>query len=225
MNPTPERRIVEAETCRAARENMVQNQLMARGIRDPRVLEAMGTVPRHRFVPEALAPEAYSDRPLPIGHGQTVSQPYMVALMTEALALRGEERVLEIGTGSGYQAAILAALCREVYTVERVEPILERAQIVLEELGYDNIRFKAFDGTLGWEEHKYYDAALVTAGAPDIPPPLLDQLAVGGRLVIPVGTRFSQQLVKITKSEDRYIRESLGGCRFVDLVGAHGWRR
>lgn len=206
------------------REKMVKDQLIRRGINDKRVLEAMRKVPRHLFVPQDVINEAYNDYPLPIGHGQTISQPYMVALMTEALELKGDEKTLEIGTGSGYQTAILAELCKEVYTIERIISLLDKAKKVLKKLGYKNIFFKAGDGTLGWPENRPYDAIIVTAGAPKIPQPLLDQLADKGRLVIPVGDRFSQELVKITKIKDDIIRENLGGCRFVDLIGIHGWK-
>lgn len=206
------------------RRNMVQTQLIPRGIRDDRVLHAMETVPRHRFVEEDLQEEAYGDHPLPIGHKQTISQPYIVALMTQALELTGVEKTLEIGTGSGYQTAILAECSREVYTVERVRPLLEQAERTLSELGYTNVRFKAFDGTLGWVEHAPFDAVMVTAGAPAVPKPLRDQLAEGGRIVIPVGNRYSQELVKITKAEQQYVETYLGGCRFVDLIGVHGWK-
>lgn len=207
-----------------ARERMVTNQLIPRGISDPRVLVAMTKIPRHRFVDEALVGEAYDDRPLPIGHGQTISQPYIVALMTQAMELSGTERTLEIGTGSGYQAAILGELCKEVYTIERIEPLLLRARQILGELGYTNVLFKLFDGSIGWKEYEPFDAIMVTAGAPAIPQPLLDQLAEGGRLLIPVGKRMSQELIKVTKKEGTYIRERLGGVLFVGLVGAYGWK-
>ncbi len=206
------------------RERMVKEQLIRRGIHDERVLNAMRKVPRHLFVPPDLIEEAYNDYPLPIGYGQTISQPYMVALMTEALEIKENDKVLEIGTGSGYQTAILAELCKEVYTIERILPLLERAKEILRKLGYKNIHFRAGDGTLGWPENKPYDAIIVTAGAPKIPQPLLDQLAEGGRLVIPIGDRFSQELIKVTKLEGEFIRENLGGCRFVDLIGIHGWK-
>jgi len=208
---------------RLARERMVKNQLVPRGISDPRVLGAMGKVPRHCFVEEALSGEVYNDHPLPIGHKQTISQPYIVALMTEALQLTGKEKTLEIGTGSGYQTAILAELSDKVYTIERIRPLMVKARSILAELGYDNILFKAFDGTLGWKEYELYDAIMVTAGAPKIPQPLFDQMAEGGRLIIPVGNKFSQELIKVTKKKGSYIESNLGGCRFVDLVGVHGW--
>jgi protein-L-isoaspartate(D-aspartate) O-methyltransferase len=209
---------------RLAREKMVKKQLIPRGIKDAGVLEVMEKIPRDRFVEEALVGEAYNDHPLPIGHGQTISQPYIVALMTEALGLRGEEKTLEIGTGSGYQTAILADLSKKVYTVERIRPLLVKARNTLAELGYNNILFKAFDGTLGWKEFEPYDAIMVTAGAPKIPQPLLDQLAENGRLIIPVGNKFSQELIKVTRKKGNYLQENLGGCRFVDLVGVHGWK-
>lgn len=209
---------------RLVRERMVKTQLVPRGIRDPRVLEVMGKVPRHLFVEEALAGEAYNDHPLPIGSKQTISQPYIVALMTEALDLTGQEKTLEIGTGSGYQTAILAELSRHVFTVERIRDLMVKAKKTLEDLGYTNILFKAFDGTLGWKEFEPFDAIMVTAGAPRIPQPLLDQLAEGGRLVVPVGNRFSQDLIKVTKRQGRSVEENLGGCRFVDLIGVYGWK-
>jgi len=209
---------------RLARERMVKNQLIPRGIKDPRVLDAMGRVPRDRFVEEALVNEAYNDHPLPIGHNQTISQPYIVALMTEALKLTGKEMTLEIGTGSGYQTAILAELSVRVCTIERVRPLMVKARTVLAELGYNNILFKAFDGTLGWKEYEPYDAIIITAGAPKIPQPLLDQLADGGRLIVPVGNRFSQELIKGTRKKGNIIQKNLGGCRFVSLIGVHGWK-
>jgi protein-L-isoaspartate(D-aspartate) O-methyltransferase len=209
---------------RLARERMVKNQLIPRGIRDQRVLDVMAKVPRHLFVEEALLGEAYNDHPLPIGHGQTISQPYIVALMTEALLLKGTEKVLEIGTGSGYQTAILADLCDKVYTVERIRPLMVKARKTLDELGYNNVMFKAFDGTLGWKAFEPFDAIMVTAGAPEVPQPLLSQVAEGGRMVIPVGSRFSQELIRIVKKQGSFVREDLGGCRFVDLIGAHGWK-
>jgi len=209
---------------RVAREKMVKNQLISRGISDPRVLKAMQKVPRDRFIEEALTGEAYNDHPLPIGNSQTISQPYIVALMTEALELAGDENTLEIGTGSGYQTAILAELSKKVYTIERIRALLVKARNTLAELDYNNILFKAFDGTFGWKEYKPYDAIIITAGAPKIPQPLFDQLKEGGRLIIPVGNRFSQELIKVTKKKENFIQKNLGGCRFVDLVGVHGWK-
>jgi len=209
---------------RLAREKMVNNQLIPRGITDEGVLGAMGKIHRHLFVEEALMGEAYNDHPLPIGHKQTISQPYIVALMTEALELTGNERTLEIGTGSGYQTAILAELSRAVYTVERIGPLLEKAKALLGQLGYSNIYFKTFDGTLGWHEHAPFDAIIVTAGAPKTPEPLLDQLAEGGRLVIPIGNRYSQDLIRVSRTKNTFKEKNLGGCRFVDLIGEHGWK-
>lgn len=209
---------------RYARERMVKNQLIPRGITDQRVLDAFRKVPRHLFVEEAMMGEAYNDHPLPIGHSQTISQPYIVALMTQALELDDKDRALEIGTGSGYQAAILAELCHIVYTIERIRPLLERAREILTKLDYHNIVFKAFDGTLGWKEYAPYEAIMVTAGAPEIPQPLIDQLTEGGRLIIPLGNKFGQELTKIVKKGKSIIHKDLGGCRFVELVGIHGWK-
>jgi protein-L-isoaspartate(D-aspartate) O-methyltransferase len=208
---------------RLARERMVKTQLIPRGISNQRVLEAMAKVHRHLFVEEGLIGEAYNDHPLPIGHKQTISQPYIVALMTEALELAGTEKTLEIGTGSGYQTAILAELSKAVYTVERVEPLLVKSKELLRELGYTNIQFKVADGTIGWKEFAPYDAVMVTAGAPRMPQPLLDQLADGGRMVIPIGNRLSQDLIRVKRDKNRFLEKDLGGCRFVDLIGNHGW--
>ena len=209
---------------RLARERMVKNQLIPRGIADENVLRTMGKIQRHLFVEEALVGEAYNDHPLPIGHKQTISQPYIVALMTEALELTGKEKVLEIGTGSGYQTAILAELADAVYTVERIELLLEKSKDLLQSLGYKNIFFKAYDGTLGWEDFAPFDAIMVTAGAPKVPDPLLKQLADGGRIIIPIGNKYSQDLIKVTRVKDRFVEKNLGGCRFVDLIGEHGWK-
>jgi protein-L-isoaspartate(D-aspartate) O-methyltransferase len=202
---------------------MVKNQLIPRGIKDERVLRVMGKIPRHLFIEEALAGEAYNDHPVPIGEKQTISQPYIVALMTEALELKAEERTLEIGTGSGYQTAILAELSNRVYTIERIKSLLVNARKVLAQLGYDNILFKAFDGTLGWKEYAPFDAIMVTAGAPRFPSPLMDQLADNGRMVIPVGDRYSQELIKVIRKGKSFEQENLGGCRFVNLIGVEGW--
>jgi protein-L-isoaspartate(D-aspartate) O-methyltransferase len=209
---------------RLARERMVETQIKARGIKDERVLKAMLKVPRHLFVDEALRDQAYGDFPLPIGEGQTISQPYIVALMTEALELKGIERVLEIGTGSGYQTAILAELTLWVYTIERFPTLLERAKKVLNELGYKNISFKLDDGTLGWKEAAPFDAIIVTAASPKIPPPLVEQLAEGGRIVIPVGDEFSQTLIKGVKKGGKLHTKALEPVRFVKLVGAYGFK-
>lgn len=206
-----------------ARAKMVEEQILDRGIKDPRVLAAMKKVPRHLFVEEALQNQAYNDRPLPIGEKQTISQPYMVALMTEALELKGNERVLEIGTGSGYQTAILAELAQEVYSIERIRSLAIRARKLLYDLGYFNVEIKIFDGTLGWPEKSPFDAILVTAGSPDIPRPLYDQLSLGGKLVIPVGNTEIQDLIRVRKTAEGMKKESLGGCRFVKLIGRYGW--
>jgi protein-L-isoaspartate(D-aspartate) O-methyltransferase len=208
---------------RLARERMVKNQLIPRGISDQGVLQAMSKIQRHLFVEEALMGEAYNDHPLPIGHKQTISQPYIVALMTQALQLTGSEKVLEIGTGSGYQTAILAELSEKVYTIERIRPLMEKARTLLFDLGYRNILFKAFEGTMGWKEHAPFGGIIVTAGAPKMPQPLLDQLADGGRMVIPIGDRYSQELIKVRKVKGEHEEKNLGGCRFVNLIGIHGW--
>ncbi len=202
---------------------MVEEQIIERGIKDPRVIEAMKKVPRHLFVEEALQSQAYNDRPLPIGEKQTISQPYMVALMTEALELKRRERVLEIGSGSGYQTAILAELAQEVFSIERIRSLAIRARKLLYDLGYFNVEIKIFDGTFGWAEKGPFDAIIVTAGSPHIPQPLYDQLSIGGRLVIPVGNSDVQDLFRITKTEKGMKKEDLGGCRFVKLIGRYGW--
>jgi|SRR5210317_1506398 protein-L-isoaspartate(D-aspartate) O-methyltransferase len=208
-----------------ARRRMVEDQVVARGVRDPRVIDAMLQVPRHKFVEEALESQAYQDAPLPIGERQTISQPYMVAVMSEALALDGTEKVLEVGTGSGYQAAVLALLADRVFSLERIPALARRARKALDSCGYSKVNIRLADGTLGWQEMAPFDAIVVTAGAPDVPRDYLDQLAVGGRLVIPVGDRMSQVLMRITRtSEHEFKEEQLLGCRFVPLVGNHGWR-
>jgi len=208
---------------RLARKRMVKNQIASRGITDKGVLRCMSNIHRHLFMEEALIGEAYNDHPLPIGHKQTISQPYIVALMTQALELTGKEKTLEIGTGSGYQTAILAELSEKVYTIERIRPLMEKARKLLAELDYTNIMFKAFDGTLGWKGYEPFDAIIVTAGAPEVPQPLIDQLADGGRMIIPIGNKFSQELIKIVRIKDKYKEKNFGGCRFVDLIGTHGW--
>jgi protein-L-isoaspartate(D-aspartate) O-methyltransferase len=202
----------------AARARMVEDQLQARGLHDPRVLDAMRKVERHRFVPEALAAEAHGDHPLPIGHGQTISQPYIVALMTEEARLRPDARVLEIGTGSGYQAAVLALLAREVWSIEIVEPLASQAAARLAALGYRNVTVRAGDGYRGWPEHAPFDAILVTAAPPEIPQPLLDQLAMGGRLVAPVG-EASQELVVVERTPGGLSRRTILPVRFVPMTG------
>jgi protein-L-isoaspartate(D-aspartate) O-methyltransferase len=206
-----------------ARLRMVEEQIIGRGIRDPKVIAAMKKVPRHLFVEEALQSQAYSDHPLPIGEKQTISQPYMVALMTEALKLEGREKVLEIGTGSGYQTAILSELAAKVFSIERIRSLTIKARKLIYELGYLNAEIRFSDGTTGWEEESPFDAITVTAGAPNIPQPFIDQLTMGGRLVIPVGDAYSQDLFRITKTEEGIKKEDLGGCRFVKLVGKYGW--
>jgi protein-L-isoaspartate(D-aspartate) O-methyltransferase len=207
-----------------ARSRMVESQLISRGIKDSRVLDAMRKVPRHRFVEEALVSQAYNDHPLPIGEKQTISQPYMVALMTEALELQGQERVLEIGTGSGYQTAILAELGEKIYSIERIRTLSVKAQRILDDLGYFNVVLKVGDGTLGLKKEAPFDAIIVTAGSPDVPQPLVDQLSIGGRLVVPVGDRYTQSLMKITRVKEGIEKTDLGGCRFVNLLGTHGWK-
>jgi len=205
------------------REEMVKRQIEARGVTDPQVLAAMGKVPRHLFVSEALRDQAYGDFPLPIGEQQTISQPYIVAEMTQALQPSEDDRVLEIGTGSGYQAAILAEIVFRVYTVERIHSLFVKTRKLFDNLNYHNIVTKYSDGTSGWAEESPYDGIIVTAGAPEIPNLLVSQLAVGGRMVIPVGNRYSQDLVKLHKNEHGIHKTNLGGCRFVKLVGEYGW--
>jgi protein-L-isoaspartate(D-aspartate) O-methyltransferase len=207
-----------------ARFKMVEEQITARGIKEAKLIAAMKKIPRHLFVEEALQNQVYTDHPLPIGEKQTISQPYMAALMTEALLLTGKEKVLEIGTGSGYQTAILAELSEKVFSIERIRPLAIRARKLLYELGYFNVEIKIFDGTFGWLEESPFDAILVTAGSPDIPQPLIDQLTTGGRLVIPVGDAFVQDLFRMTKTETGVKKEDLGGCRFVKLIGKYGWK-
>ena len=207
-----------------ARQRMVEEQIIVRGIQSPRVIEAMRKVPRHLFVEEALWDRAYGDHALPIGEKQTISQPYMVARMTEAMELTGMEKVLEVGTGSGYQTAILAELAARVYTIERVVSLFQKAQASLNRLQYTNVIFKLFDGSYGWPEEAPFDAVLVTAGAPDIPPSLVEQLKPGGCLVIPVGERKGQTLKKIVKSPEGLVSTRLTDCVFVPLVGAFGWQ-
>jgi protein-L-isoaspartate(D-aspartate) O-methyltransferase len=206
------------------REEMVRQQIEARGVSDPAVLGAMRRVPRHMFVSEALRDQAYGDFPLPIGEQQTISQPYIVAEMTQALALTPDDRVLEIGTGSGYQAAVLAQLAYRVFTIERMRPLYLQVRRLFDELRLFNIVTRYGDGSKGWEEESPYDAIIVTAGAPMVPTVLLNQLAVGGRLVAPVGNPHSQELVKLVKEKTGVREVNLGGCRFVKLIGEHGWK-
>lgn len=207
---------------------MVQEQIVARGIRDRRVIDAMMKIPRHIFVQEAFASQAYNDKALPIGEKQTISQPYIVALMTEKLALTGREKVLEIGTGSGYQTSLLATLADRVYSAERIRPLALRARKCLDSLRLFNIQLRINDSEgspVGWEEEAPFDAIIVTAGAPEVPAILTDQLAPGGRLVIPVGADTSQQLIIIIKNEDGdLLHEISTECRFVPLIGKQGWQ-
>ena len=206
-----------------ARERMVSEQIQARGIRDVAVLAAMRRVPRHFFVEAGLRERAYEDTPLPIGERQTISQPYMVALMTSVLEVRAGDRVLEVGTGSGYQTAVLAELGVHVVSVERIDRLAERARLVLGLLGYPHVHIEVGDGGLGWPAGAPYDAILVTAGAPQIPRPLLEQLAPDGRLVLPMGEDELQSLVRLRRGPDGLLEEYLGECRFVKLRGSYGW--
>ncbi|HHL40642.1 MAG TPA: protein-L-isoaspartate(D-aspartate) O-methyltransferase [Deltaproteobacteria bacterium] len=210
-----------ADPYEKVRALMVERQIEARGIKDRRVLEAMATVPRHEFVPETYRDEAYADHPLPIGEGQTISQPYVVALMTELLDLKGGEKVLEIGTGSGYQAAVLAAVTERVYTMEIRAALAKEAAARLERLGYRQVRTRLGDGYYGWPEEAPFDAIIVTAAANHVPPPLLAQLKEGGRLVIPIGsTRYYQTLTRITRVEGEFEVEHVTSVMFVPMVGA-----
>jgi protein-L-isoaspartate(D-aspartate) O-methyltransferase len=203
---------------------MVEEQLIPRGINDQATLEAMATVPRHLFVEDAMQARAYGDHPLPIGSGQTISQPYIVALMTQVLQLQGHERVLEIGTGSGYQAAVLSRICERVYTIERIDSLLGRARKIFDRLHYHNIVSRIDDGTIGWPDEAPFDAILVTAGGPKVPEPLVEQLGDPGRLVIPVGDQQVQELQLITKENGEISTRIIEQVRFVNLIGTHGWR-
>ena len=206
------------------RQDMVRRQIEARGVTDPKVLAAMQKVPRHLFVSDALRDQAYGDFPLPIGEQQTISQPYIVAEMTQALQPVKDDRILEIGTGSGYQAAILAEIVFRVYTIEKIRPLYTKSRKIFDKLRYHNIVTRYSDGTSGWEDESPFDGIIVTAGSPIIPKPLVSQLAVGGRMVIPVGDLYSQELIKLYKDENGIRKTNLGGCRFVKLVGEYGWR-
>ena len=205
----------------AARARLISQ--LSTEIKDKRVLDAMSRIPRELFVPPESQQSAYEDRPLPIGWEQTISQPFIIALMTEALELTVNEKVLEVGTGSGYQTAILAELCRQVISVERLPTLAEAAKRVLDSLGYTNIEIHLAGETLGWKKRAPYDAILVTAGAPNVSNDLLAQLAIGGRMVIPVGSRYVQELCKITKRKGKNSVQNLGGCRFVALIGKEAW--
>ena len=209
------------------RARMVEGQIKVRGVTDTRVLKAMETVPRHLFVDEGLIDQAYNDNPLPIGERQTISQPYIVALMTQALELKGKERVLEIGTGSGYQAAILAQLADRVFSIERIATLASRARKILDQLNCYNVAIRVGDGSYGWKEEAPFDAIITTAAAPAVPRYLIEQLIVGGRLIVPVGGRDVQTLYKLTRLSENtndIKKEDLGGCRFVSLIGESGWK-
>lgn len=203
---------------------MVATQIEARGVKDDRVLAAMRETPRHLFVEEALWERAYDDHPLPIGEGQTISQPYMVAVMTEALKLRGEEKLLEIGTGSGYQTAILARLAEQVFTIERIDKLTKMARRNLDRLGYTNVVFRTGDGTIGWQDQAPFGGILVTAGAPTVPKYLFEQLVEGGRMVVPIGGMHGQELVVVRKKDGQPVKTSHFGCVFVPLIGKDGWK-
>lgn len=207
-----------------ARKRMVDEQIVFRGVKDPRVIRVMSKIPRHLFVPAGLRDQAYCDYPVNIGDEQTISQPLIVAMMTELLELKGSEKVLEIGTGSGYQATILAGLCRHVYTIERIKTLANRARKVLYDIGVTNFSLRIGDGTVGWPEEAPFDGILVTAGAPDIPKAYMEQLAEGGRLVIPVGDQVSQQLIVARKIGGAIEERVVTGCRFVKLIGECGWK-
>jgi protein-L-isoaspartate(D-aspartate) O-methyltransferase len=211
------------ESYAGQRRKMVEEQLVERGIKDLGLLEVISRVPRHLFAQESLQHRAYGDSSLPIGENQTLSKPYIVGAMTEALSLKGEERVLEIGTGSGYQTAIIAELARQVFTIERLNNLSRKAQHILEGLNYMNIVFKMFDGTYGWPDQAPFDAILITASAREIPELLIKQLKDGGRLVAPIGEVDSQKLVVMIKNGDRVSRRELGDCKFVPLIGKYGW--
>jgi protein-L-isoaspartate(D-aspartate) O-methyltransferase len=207
-----------------ARERMVQEQILARGIIDARVIAALRKIPRHLFVDPGIVNRAYDDSALPIGEKQTLSQPYMAARMTEALGLTGGEKVLEVGTGSGYQTALLAELCFNVFSVEKIRMLSRKARGLLDQLGYQNIALHVGDGTIGWSDHAPYDAIIVSAGSPATPKPLLEQLALRGRLVIPVGDEQGQSLLRVTRTRVGFKQEPLGECKFVKLFGKYGWR-
>lgn len=216
---------VEEEAFREARERMVYRQIEQRGVRSPRLLDAMRRIPRHLFVPQDLRDRAYDDSPVPIGLGQTISQPYIVAAMTDLLQLQGDETILEIGTGSGYQAAVLGKMARSVHTIERHPELADQARAVLAELGYDNVFVHIGDGTLGWPSDAPYQGILVTAAAPDMPAPLIEQLGEGGRLVIPVGDTRQQDLERWRKTGERIDREVIFPVSFVPLRGYYGWHQ
>lgn len=207
------------------RKRMVEEQLMPRGIKDQKVLDIFSKVERHKFIPEDLRTSAYADFPVPIGEGQTISQPYIVALMTECLGLTGEEKVLEIGTGSGYQTAILAELAKEVYSIERFPALVKKAQNLLNELGFANIKIRCADGTLGWPEAAPFDRIIITAASPRIPLPLSEQLKENGKMVLPLGETFSQVLTQVEKKDNKLQSIQVCACVFVPLVGKYGWQK
>lgn len=206
------------------RKRMVEEQLIPRGINDPRVVEVFSKVERHRFVPEDFRSSAYADYPVAIGEGQTISQPFIVALMTQSLEIGPGDRILEIGTGSGYQAAILAELARQVYTVERIDSLFKRAEILLKELGYKNIKIKLDDGSMGWKENAPFNKIIITAASPRIPLPLTEQLAENGKLILPLGESFSQVLTLVEKKADKLEQHEICSCVFVPLLGKYGWK-
>lgn len=216
--------MTQTDPCQGEREEMVEFQIRARGVGDQRVLAAMRKIPRHLFVPKGYERAAYEDRPLPIGEGQTISQPYIVAVMTEQLELTPQDRVLEVGTGSGYQAALLAELAATVISIERLEDLADQAQQNFDRAGVTGVRVVVGDGTQGYPPEAPYDAIVVTAASPTIPGPLIDQLAEGGRLIAPVGPRECQDLIKLVKHEGRVEKIPLGGVCFVPLIGQFGWR-
>lgn len=206
-----------------ARRRMIDRQLVARGITDPKVLKVMGDIPRHLFVEEALAEQSYGDYPVGIGEGQTISQPYIVAMMTQSLQLKGNEKILEIGTGCGYQTSVLASLAGQIYTIERIKNLAFKARRVLKELGYKNVVMRVGDGTQGWPEAKPFDGILIAAASPVIPKPLFNQLSEGGRMLVPIGDEENQDLIRITRIDGKPKVENLGPCRFVKLVGKFGF--
>ena len=206
------------------RKKMIERHIIARDVKDQRVIKVMGSIPRHLFVDEALQDQAYNDNPLPIGEGQTISQPYIVALMVEALALKGNERVLEIGTGSAYQTAVLCSLSEKVYSIERCPKLASKARKILDKLNFYNALLRVADGTLGWKDEAPFDAISGSASSPEIPEPLVKQLCLGGKLVIPVGGQMSQNLIRVINRDGKIEEENLGSCRFVKLIGDYGWK-
>ena len=207
----------------AKKKSMIDSQLKSRGISSFEVLRAMSVVPREKFVSSEFIEAAYNDGPLSIGSGQTISQPYMVAMMTEALMLRKNDKVLEIGTGSGYQAAVLQEISSHIYSIERINSLAENAKALLGSLGYSDIKIKVGDGTLGWPEEEPFDAIIVTSGSPSVPETLMSQLSDGGRMIIPVGSKRHQRIIRITRTKGNFNKEELLSCVFVPLIGEHGW--